>query len=100
MKRIIAIGGGAFSAKTPRPAFDRWLLAQAGKRRPKVCFIPTASGDHAASIRRIEATIKRLGGRPTTLALFAAPSEDLTRLLSRHDLLFVGGGNTYNMLAL
>jgi len=100
LKRIIAIGGGAFSAKTPRPAFDRWLLAQAGKRRPKVCFIPTASGDNAASIRRIEATIKRLGGRPTTLALFAAPREDLTRLLSRHDLLFVGGGNTYNMLAL
>jgi len=100
LKRIIAIGGGAFSAKTPRPAFDRWLLAQAGKLRPKVCFIPTASGDNAASIRRIEAMIKRLGGRPTTLALFAAPSEDLTRLLSRHDLLFVGGGNTYNMLAL
>lgn len=100
MKRIIAIGGGAFSAKTPRPAFDRWLLAQTGKRRPRVGFIPTACGDHAETIRRIEATIKRLGGRPTTLALFKAPTEDFAHLLSRQDLIFVGGGNTYNMLAL
>lgn len=100
MKRILAIGGGAFSARTPRVAFDRWLLAQTGTRRPSVCFIPTAGGDSAASIRRVEAAIKRLGGRPTTLALFAAPKEDFTRLLSRHDLIFVGGGNTYNMLAL
>jgi len=100
LKRIIAIGGGAFSARTPRPAFDRWLLAQTSKRRPRVCFIPTACGDSVATIRRIEATIKRLGGRPTTLALFAAPTEDFVRLLSRQDLIFVGGGNTYNMLAL
>lgn len=100
MKRIIAIGGGAFSAKTPRPVFDRWVLARTGKRRPRVCFIPTACGDNAATIRRIEGTIKRLGGRPTTLALFAAPTEDFTRLLCRQDLIFVGGGNTYNMLAL
>lgn len=100
MRRIFAIGGGAFSARTPRLAFDRWLLAQTGKRRPRVCFISTASGDSAATIRRIEAAIKRLGGRPTTLALYAAPTEDFTRLLSRHDLIFVGGGNTYNMLAL
>jgi peptidase E len=100
LKRIIAIGGGAFSAKTPRPAFDRWLLSQTGKRRPRVCFISTACGDSAAMIRRIEATIKRLGGRPTTLALFAAPTEDFTRLLCRQHLIFVGGGNTYNMLAL
>lgn len=100
MKRIIAIGGGAFSARTPRPAFDRWLLAQTGKRRARVAFISTACGDNMATIRRIEATIKRLGGRPTTLALYAAPTEDFTRLLSRQDLIFVGGGNTYNMLAL
>lgn len=100
MKRIYAIGGGAFSAKTPRPAFDRWLLAQTGKRRPRVCFIPTACGDSAKTIRRIEATLKRLGARPTSLALYAAPTEDFTRLLSRQDLVFVGGGNTYNMLAL
>lgn len=100
MKRIYAIGGGAFSAKTPRPAFDRWLLEQTGKRRPRVCFISTACGDSAATIRRIEATLKRFGARPSSLALYAAPTENFTRLLSRQDLVFVGGGNTYNMLAL
>ena len=100
MNRIIAIGGGAFSAKTPRPAFDRWLLSQTGRRRPRVCFIPTACGDSAATIRRVEATLKRHGARPTSLALYAAPAEDFAHLLSRQDLVFVGGGNTYNMLAL
>ena len=100
MKRIIAIGGGAFSARKPRPEFDRWLLAQTGKRTPHVCFIPTASGDAVENVRRVERAVRRYGGRPLTISLFAAPTEDLTRLLCRHDLVFVGGGNTYNMLAL
>jgi dipeptidase E len=100
LRRIIAIGGGAFSARKPRPAFDRWLLAQTGKRRPRVCFIPTASGDAVENVRRVERVVRRLGGRPLTLSLFAAPTENLTHLLCRHDLVFVGGGNTYNMLAL
>lgn len=100
MRRIIAIGGGIFSAKKPRPAFDRWLLSQSGKKRPRVCFIPTASGEDVAQTRRIEKKVRRFGGRPTTLSLFQAPTEDLTKLLCRHDIVFVGGGNTYNMLAL
>jgi len=100
VKRIIAIGGGIFSAKKPRPTFDHWLLSQAGKRQPRVCFIPTASGDDAVAIRRIERRIRRFGGRPTTLPLFLTDIEDFGKLLSHQDLIFVGGGNTYNMLAL
>lgn len=100
MRRIIAIGGGVFSAKKPRPDFDHWLLSQAGKKRPRVCLIPTASGEDASQTRRIAARVRRFGGRLTTLSLFMAPTENFTQLLCRHDLVFVGGGNTYNMLAL
>jgi len=100
VRRIIACGGGAFSPRKPRPSFDRWLLAQTGKRRPRVCFIPTASGDTATYVEPVERAVRRLGGMTTTLSLFSPPGKDLKDLVCRHDLVFVGGGNTRNMLAL
>ncbi|HEY3341792.1 MAG TPA: Type 1 glutamine amidotransferase-like domain-containing protein, partial [Anaerolineae bacterium] len=45
MKQIIALGGGGFSMEPDNPLLDQYVLAQTGKPHPKVCFLPTASGD-------------------------------------------------------
>lgn len=45
MKQIIALGGGGFSMEPENPLLDRYILEQAGKESPKICFLPTASGD-------------------------------------------------------
>jgi len=45
MRQIIAMGGGGFSMEPENLALDRYILAQAQKPNPKICFLPTASGD-------------------------------------------------------
>ena len=39
-RTIVAIGGGGFS-----PLIEAYSLSFTGKLEPKVCFLPTASGD-------------------------------------------------------
>ena len=43
--QIIALGGGGFSMEPDNLSLDRYILAQSRVKRPKVCFVPTASGD-------------------------------------------------------
>lgn len=43
--QIIAIGGGVMSREQDDFPIERYILEQTGKSEPKVCFIPTASGD-------------------------------------------------------
>src|SRR3954471_106459 len=43
--QIVAFGGGGFSMESGNPLLDDYVLEATGVERPKVCFIPTASGD-------------------------------------------------------
>lgn len=45
MKQIIALGGGGFSMEPENPLLDTYILQQSRKTNPKICFVPTASGD-------------------------------------------------------
>ena len=45
MKQIIALGGGGFSMEPDNPLLDLYILSQSPKKTPKICFLPTASGD-------------------------------------------------------
>jgi peptidase E len=99
-KRIIfAIGGW----KTPKDALPlmRYFLSLTGKPNPKVCLLPTASGDSAESIVGYYDIMNQLDCRPRHLRLFAASRVDsFEDYLLDMDAIFVGGGNTLNMLAI
>jgi peptidase E len=43
-RQIIALGGGGFSMELENLALDVYVLQQAGKPNPSVCFVPTATG--------------------------------------------------------
>ncbi|MDR4983910.1 Type 1 glutamine amidotransferase-like domain-containing protein [Bacillus cereus] len=45
MRQIITLGGGGFSMEPDNPLLDLYILKQAKKAKPQICFIPTASGD-------------------------------------------------------
>ena len=46
MKRqIIAIGGGGFGRNPGEGIIENYILEQSDVNKPKVCFIPTATGD-------------------------------------------------------
>ena len=98
-RQIIAMGGGGFSEEPDNLALDRYVLQQAGTSNPTVCFVPTASGDSDTYIVRFYAAFSTLPCRARHLSLFRQP-RDLDAFVSDCDVIYVGGGNTRNMLAI
>ena len=44
------MGGGGFSMEPDNPLLDEFVLGLAGVDRPRVCFLPTATGNVATYI--------------------------------------------------
>ncbi len=97
-KQIIALGGGGFSMEA-NLAIDRYILSQAMNKRPKICFLGTASGDAQSYIDKFYGAYKKLECRPSHLSLFKPFTSDIESFLLSQDVVFVGGGNTKSMLA-
>jgi peptidase E len=100
MRQIIVMGGGGFSMEPDNLALDRYILAQSKKPRPRICFLPTASGDAESYIFKFYDAFSKLECQPTYCSLFKPPTADLESFLLSQDILYVGGGNTRSMLAL
>lgn len=81
-------------------ALDGYILEQAGKPHPAVCFLPTASGDASDYIVRFYSSFTKLDCRPSHLPLLRPPTADLASFILEKDIIYVGGGNTKSMLAL
>ena len=80
-------------------AIEDWLLGLTGKERPRVLFVPTASAEARDYVVRVyDAFSGRAAG--AHLDLFPWPPAALRDHLLSHDLVYVGGGNTANMLAI
>ena len=47
-RHIVAMGRGGFSMEPDNPLLDQYILGLVNKAQPKVCFLPTASGDSDA----------------------------------------------------
>jgi dipeptidase E len=98
-RHIVALGGGGFSMEPDNPLLDRFILSLARKRKPKVCFVPTASGDSDNYVERFYRSFTATRCAPIHLPLFHGHLPDLTGFLCDQDVIYVGGGNTANMLA-
>ncbi|HSU17112.1 peptidase E [Longimicrobium sp.] len=97
--QIIAMGGGGFTMEPDNPLLDQYVLAATGKRHPRVCFVPTAAGDAIGYIDRFGEAFPPDVCEPTYLSLFSRKFDDLAGFLCEQDLVYVGGGNTVNLLA-
>jgi len=97
---IVAIGGGGCGIEPENRALDEYLRGLTGHERPKVCFIPTASGDNDAYISRFFGAFGPDRWTPMYLPLFHRNAPDLRSLLLSQDVIYVGGGNTAAMLAI
>lgn len=99
-KKLIFADGGWGNPKDALPLM-RAFIALTGKPNPKVCLLPTASGDSAESIVTFYDVMNQLECRPRHLRLFQ-PSRvnDFEEVLMGMDAIYVGGGNTLNMLAI
>jgi peptidase E len=99
-KQIICMGGGGFLMEPQNPLLDLYILGQSPKKKPKICFVGTASGDSLDSIKRFLTHFKKFNCEPSYLSLFKAPKENLESFVLSKDIIYVGGGNTRNLLLL
>jgi peptidase E len=94
---IVPIGGVARDGSDH--AIDRFLLELSGRDDPRVCFVPTASGDADWYIANFYERFPSKLCRPSHFTLFRPPAQDPAELLGDADIVYVGGGSTANMLA-
>jgi len=96
---IFAMGGGGFSHDDDNHLLDDYLLSLAETPRPRVCFLPTASGDSDGYVERFLAAFPPTRAVASVLPLFHREAVDLRSEVLGQDIVYVGGGNTANLLA-
>lgn len=95
----VAMGGGGFLAGDIDSPLDDLLLSFAPRTRPRVVFLPTASGDADRAVDAFHEAFSRRACEPETVKLFGIPERPAERVAAA-DVVVVAGGNTANLLAL
>jgi peptidase E len=83
-------------------ALDRFVLELTGKPVPRICFLPTASGDPRDQLTRFHERFGAWVCEPSVLSLFHLGESRLDPVehLLAQDAIYVGGGSMRNMLAI
>ncbi len=99
-QQIVAFGGGGFSMEPNNPLLDDYVLSLVGSDRPKVCFIPTASGDADHYVVRFYRTFCESDCESSHVSLFRRNHgvRDIEEHLLSRDVIYVGGGSVLSLL--
>jgi peptidase E len=100
-RQIVAFGGG-FSMEAGNPHLDDYVLGLARRRRqrPRVCFLPTASGDADHYVVRFYRAFGADRCEASHISLFRRDggASDPAAHLQNQDLVYVGGGSVISLL--
>ena len=97
-KNIVAIGGGGFGRSLGSLEIEKYIISLVEKKKPKICFIPTASGDNDLYKLNFYRAFSKLDCTTCHIDFFSR-TENLEKKVSNQDIIYVGGGNTKSMLA-
>ena len=97
-KNIVAIGGGGFGRSLGNLKIEKYIISLVNKKVPKICFIPTASGDNDLYKLNFYRAFSKLKCETSHIDFFSRTEELEEKVLSQ-DIIYVGGGNTKSMLA-
>lgn len=104
---IIAMGGAEFTMRAENEALHGYVVRHAPRREsgtepPRICLLPTASGDPREQIDSFCAAMDRRGYLPSSISLFRLGERaiDLRAHLLEQDIIYVTGGNMVNLMAL
>jgi dipeptidase E len=96
--QIVGFGGHVVGASEYRQ-LENWLLGLTGKERPRLLFVPTASAESRDYVVDVfDAFDERAD--VSHLDFFPWPPAELRDFVLGSDIVYVGGGNTANMLAI
>ena len=97
-KNIVAIGGGGFGRSLGSLEIEKYIISLINKKRPKICFIPTASGDSSLYKLNFYRAFSKLDCITSHID-FLSRTENLEDKVFAQDIIYVGGGNRKSMLA-
>ena len=97
-QNIVAIGGGGFGRSLGSLEIEKYIISLISKKRPKICFIPTASGDSSLYKLNFYRAFSKLDCITSHIDFFSR-TENLEKKVLNQDIIYVGGGNTKSMLA-
>lgn len=99
---IVAVGGADLTMRPEDEALYDYILALCETATPRICLLPTASGDPVEKIRSFHAAMERRDCVPSSISLFRLGDEriDLTSHLLAQDVIYVAGGSMVNLMAL
>jgi dipeptidase E len=99
-RQIVAFGGGGFSMEWGNTLLDDFVLGLTGVEHPKVCFLPTASGDADHYVVRFYRAFSASRCEPSHVSLFRRETGvgDPRAHLLAQDLIYVGGGSLISLL--
>ncbi len=95
------MGGHEFDRLDGNEVLTDFMLDLAGTEVPKVCLLPTASGDPDDQISRFRRGFGSRGAEVTDISLFRLGQNpvDLEDHFFNQDLIYVGGGSLVNLVA-
>ena len=100
---IVAMGGAEFSMRPENEALHDYVLSHVETgSAPRICLLPTASGDPNDQIISFHAAMERRGCIASAISLFrlgVTPIDFAEHLLAQH-VIYVTGGSMVNLLAL
>jgi dipeptidase E len=99
-RHIVAMGGGGWGMEPDNPLLDFYIYHLSEKKEPKICFLPTASGDSKDYIERFYQHFAPKPAHLSHLSLFNPHTRDLQGFILEQDIIYVGGGNTKSLIAL
>jgi peptidase E len=99
-RQIVAFGGGGFSMEKDNTLLDDYVLGLSSQERPRVCFLPTASGDADHYIVRFYRAFDAARCEPSHVSLFRRDggAADIHQHILSSDIVYVGGGSVVSLL--
>lgn len=99
MKRqLLVYGSGRHTVQ-----FLKYMAEATGKKKPNLCFIPTASSEDPTYIDAFYEVCSQINVVPHVMSVWINSydqKESFEEIISKMDAIVVGGGNTLNMLAI
>jgi dipeptidase E len=100
-RRILALGGHDFDRRAGNDAISDLIVELADSATPRICLLPTASGDPEEQIARFRRTFAERDCVPQVISLFRLGESpiDLREELLGQDVIYAGGGSMVNLVA-
>jgi dipeptidase E len=98
-RHIVACGGGGWASDHGMGPLERYILGLTSSPRPRVCLLPTASGDSDWVVARFYEAFAQTACLPSHRALFRAHPMGLEEHLLAQDVIYVAGGSSANLMA-